>query len=129
MAIGVVMVKEILETKAFFWTVEMRLLGGLIGMMVYITARQRWAAVAASFSKPLPWMYIISGSFLGAYVSMLMWLAGYKLISASEASILNESTNAWIVVLAWLILGEALSARKITGLVLTMLGVVIMLLL
>jgi len=57
-----------------------------------------------------------------------LWLAGYKLIPASVASILNESANAWIVLLAWLILSEALTMRKLTGLMLTMVGVAVMLL-
>jgi drug/metabolite transporter (DMT)-like permease len=55
-------------------------------------------------------------------------LSGYKLIPASVASILNETANAWIVLLAWLILGEVLGIRKVSGLVLTMVGVAIMLL-
>ena len=67
-------------------------------------------------------------SFLAAYVSMMMWLAGYKLIPASEASILNETANAWIVFLAWLMLGESIGARKVAGLALTSAGVAVMLL-
>jgi len=128
MAVGVVIVKEILETRPFFWTIQLRLLGGLAGMVFYMLVRGNMASVLRGFSKSLPWVQIISGSILGAYVSMMMWLAGYKLIPASEASILNESANAWIVLLAWLILGEALGVRKITGLLLTMTGVAIMLL-
>jgi drug/metabolite transporter (DMT)-like permease len=57
-----------------------------------------------------------------------MWLAGYKLIPASEASILNESANAWIVLLAWLMLGESIGARKLIGLSLASAGVAVMLL-
>ncbi len=76
----------------------------------------------------MPWRLIIPGSFLGAYVSMMMWLAGYKLIPASEASILNETANAWIVLLAWLMLGESIGPRKVAGILLTSAGVIIMLL-
>ena len=66
--------------------------------------------------------------FLGGYLSMIVWLAGYKLIPASEASILNQSASAWIVLFAWMVLGESIGLRKVTGLVLTMAGVAIMLL-
>jgi drug/metabolite transporter (DMT)-like permease len=128
MAVGIVMVKEILETRPFLWTVEIRLFGGVLGMVIVMVLRKRVAAVRASFSLPLPWVQISIASFLGAYVSMLLWLAGYKLIPASVASILNESATAWIVLLAWLVLGESLGLRKVTGLVLTMAGVAIMLL-
>jgi len=128
MAVGIVMVKGVLETRSFLWTVEIRMFGGLFGMFVVVLLRKRVAAVRANFLMPLPWLQITIASFLGAYVSTLMYLAGYKLIPASVASILNETTGAWIVLLAWLVLGESLSLRKVTGLVLTMAGVAIMLL-
>jgi len=128
MAVGVVMVKEILETRSFIWTVQLRLLGGLAGMMGYIILRGNYRSISRSYSTALPWIPIVIGSFLSGYLATLMWLAGYKLIPASVASILNESANAWIVLLAWLILGETLGLRKITGLMLTMAGVAIMLL-
>jgi len=128
MAVGVVMVKEILETRPFIWTVQLRLLGGLMGMVGYLLLRGNWRTVYRSFSRSLPWLPIVVGSFLGSYLSMILWLAGYKLIPASVASILNETANAWIVLLAWLILGETLGMRKVTGLMLTMMGVAIMLL-
>ena len=129
MAVGIVMVKNILETRSFLWTVEIRLLGGLLGMVTVMLLRKRVASVRANFSMPLPWRQITTASFLGAYLSMMLWLAGYKFIPASEASILNESAAAWIVLFAWMFLGESLGLRKVAGLVLTMAGVAIMLLL
>jgi drug/metabolite transporter (DMT)-like permease len=128
MAVGIVMVKEILETRSFLWTTEIRLAGGIAGMAAYIVLRGRRSVVVQNFSQPLPWKLIVPASVLAAYVSMMMWLAGYKLIPASEASILNESANAWIVFLAWLMLGESIDARKLVGLGLTSAGVAVMLL-
>jgi drug/metabolite transporter (DMT)-like permease len=128
MAVGIVMVKEILETRSFLWTTEIRLAGGIAGMLIYTLLRGRLAEVGRHYAQPLPWKTITLASFLAAYVSMMMWLAGYKLIPASEASILNESANAWIVFLAWLMLGESLDSRKLVGLALTSTGVVVMLL-
>jgi drug/metabolite transporter (DMT)-like permease len=128
MAVGIVMVKEILETRSFLWTTEIRLAGGIAGMAAYVVLRGRRSVVVQNFSQPLPWKLIVPASVLAAYVSMMMWLAGYKLIPASEASILNESANAWIVFLAWLMLGESIDARKLVGLALTSAGVAVMLL-
>jgi len=128
MAVGVVMVKEILETRPFIWTVQIRLAGGIMGMLVYLLMRGRVETVKQRFARPLPWKPIIAGSVLSTYVSMLMWLAGYKLIPASVASVLNESANAWIVFLAWLMLGESIGRRKVSGIVMTSAGVAIMLL-
>jgi drug/metabolite transporter (DMT)-like permease len=128
MAVGIVLVKEILETRSFLWTTEIRLAGGITGMLIYIVLRRRVAEVRRHFAQPLPWKWIGAASFLAAYVSMMMWLAGYKLIPASEASILNETANAWIVFLAWLMLGESIDRRKVFGLLLTSAGVAVMLL-
>jgi drug/metabolite transporter (DMT)-like permease len=128
MAVGIVMVKGILETRPFLWTTGLRLVGGVAGMLIYMALRGRFETVKQRFMQPLPWRLIIPAGFLGAYVSMMMWLAGYKLISASEASVLNETANAWIVLLAWLMLGESIGPRKVAGILLTSAGVVIMLL-
>jgi len=127
-AVGIVMVKEILETRPFIWTTQIRLAGGLAGMLIYMLLRGQTRQVLESFRKPLPWKLIIAASVLSTYIAMMMWLAGYKLIPASVASVLNESANAWIVLLAWLILGESLGLRKVVGLALTSAGVIIMLL-
>jgi drug/metabolite transporter (DMT)-like permease len=128
MAVGIVMVKEILETRSFLWTTEIRLTGGIAGMLAHVLLRGRVAEVRRLYAQPLPWKTITLASVLAAYVSMMMWLAGYKLIPASEASILNESANAWIVFLAWVMLGESLDSRKLIGLALTSTGVAVMLL-
>jgi len=127
-AVGIVMVKEILETRSFMWTTQIRLAGGVLGMLVSILLRGRTAGIIQSFRKPLPWKYIVAASVLSTYIAMIMWLAGYKLIPASVASVLNESATAWIVFLAWLMLGESLGMRKLAGLALTSAGVIIMLL-
>ena len=129
MAAGIVMVKEILETRPFLWTVELRMASGLLGMVLYISLKRRWAAVLARFCQPQPWALVVTASFLAAYVGILFWLAGYKLIPASEAAILNETNSAFIVLFAWLMLGEPLTRRKLTGLTLTLVGVLIMLVL
>ena len=128
MAVGIVMVKQILETRSFLWTTEIRLAGGLAGMFAYTLLRRRTGELRRNFSQPLPWVSLTIAGVLAAYVSMMMWLAGYKLIPASEASILNETANAWIVFLAWLVLGESLEPRKLFGLILTFAGVAVMLL-
>ena len=71
------------------------------------------------------WGVILMASVAGTYLAMLFWLGGFKYADASVASVLNETFNVMIVLLAWLFLGEALSRRKITGAILTFCGVVI----
>ena len=126
MALGIVMVKEILETRPFLWTVELRLAGGVAGMLFFISAQSRWQSVKENFRQPQPWGTVITASFLASYLSLILWLAGYKLIDASVASILNQTNAAFILLFAWLILGEHMSRRKLIGVSLTIVGVLIM---
>jgi drug/metabolite transporter (DMT)-like permease len=128
MAVGIVMVKGILETRPFVWTAQIRLAGGAGGMLLYLLIRGHGRQVLERFRQPLPWVTITVAAVLSAYLSMMLWLAGYKLIPASVASILNESANAWIVLMAWLILGERLGLRGVAGILMTSAGVLIMLL-
>jgi drug/metabolite transporter (DMT)-like permease len=128
MAVGVVMVKRILETHSFLWTVQLRVIGGILGMLLYLASRRRLAATWQRFKVPLPWGLITLASLLATYVSMMMWLYSYKLIPASVSSVLNQSSNAWIVLLAWLLLNEYIGWRKFWGLLLTTAGVLVMLL-
>jgi drug/metabolite transporter (DMT)-like permease len=128
MAVGIVMVKEILEQRPFLWTLELRLFGGVAGMVLFVTLRRRWSAILASYRRPQPWGLITMAGFLSAYLALILWLAGYRLIPASVAAILNETNGSFIVLLAWLLLGEDMSRRKLAGLALTLVGVLIMLL-
>ncbi len=125
MAAGVVMVKGVLERHPFYWTVEWRLVGGVVGMLIFAGLSGSWCSIADNFRKPQPWGTIILASVLAAYVSMLFWLAGYKLTSASIASMLNETASAFIVLFAWLILKEPITQRKVLGLMCTLTGVLL----
>jgi len=127
MALGVIMVKEILETEDFYWTVHWRLTAGLVGLLIFTSLRGRWPRVLITIRKPQPWLLIGFGSFLGSYLSMMLWLAGYKLTDATTAAMLNETAGAFIVLFAWWFLKEPLGRRKLMGLCLTAIGVLFVL--
>ena len=128
MALGIVMVKEILEVRPLLWTMELRLVGGIVGMLAFMLVQGQWQSVKKNFQKPQPWPGIIGASFLAAYLALILWSAGYKLIDASVASILNETNVVFILLLAWLMLGEKITRRKLAGIGLTVAGVLIMVL-
>lgn len=129
MAVGIVMVKEILENRSFLGTMGLRFVGGVSGMLLYVVFRGQWQGMKQNFSGPQPWGTILLASFLGAYFALILWLGGYKLIDASVASVLNQTNVVFIVLLAWLMLGERVDQRKLAGMGLTVVGVIIMMLL
>lgn len=127
-AAGVVAMKPILDNDGFFWMVSLRMLSGVCGMFLFLSFRQQivstWKVVRYGQH---PWTAIIIASISGSYLALLFWLAGFKYAEASVASVLNETSTVFIVLMAWLFLGEQLSKRKLIGAALTFSGVVIFL--
>lgn len=127
MAVGIVMVKRILEQFDVLWIVQIRLLAGVAGMLLLMLVMGRTRRVLRQLREPHAWGHIILASVFGSYLSMVCWQAGYKYTMASIASVLNETSSVIIVVLAWAFLGESLTRRKLAGISLTFGGVIIML--
>ncbi len=124
-AAGIVMVKPVLEREPFFWVALVRISAALIPMLWL------WHVLPAHHRvadwRKLPWPLLITGAVLGQYLSMMLWLAGYKYTLASIASVLNETASIFILFFAWLILKEGFTPRKLIGVGFTLCGVVVML--
>ncbi len=125
MAIGIVMVKPVLEEHEFLWTVGLRLAAGAVGMLLFVWLSRGWQRMMLHYRSPQPWATVITASVMGSYVSMILWLAGYRYTQASIASVLNETAAAFIVLFAWLMLGEGMSWRKLAGVALAFAGVAV----
>lgn len=125
MAIGIVMVKPLLEGGHFFAIAGLRLAAGTIAMLVFVSAIRGWPNMMARYRQPQPWGTIVVASFLASYLAMLLWLGGYRLAPASIASVLNETAAAFIVLFAWWVLKEPMSFRRIGGVCLTFSGVAV----
>jgi len=123
-AAGVVAMKPVLNNEGFFWMVTLRLMAGIAGMILYLLikgrVRQTLTVVRDGEHR---WLAIAVASVFGTYFAMLFWLGGFKYANASVASVLNETANIFIVLMAWLFLKEGLSKRKIIGIILTFSGV------
>ena len=123
---GIVAMKPILDTDGFFWLVTLRLAAGTLGLILYLASRrQLLRTLSAMRTEQHKWRTIIIASVCGTYLAMIFWLAGFKYANASVASVLNETSTVFIVLMAWLFLKEDLSTRKLAGVVITFAGVVI----
>ena len=127
-AAGVVAMKPILDNNGFFWLVSLRMLAGVAGMLFFIIIRGQLSdTLRVVTGGEHKWVGIITASIFGTYFAMLFWLGGFKYTDASVASVLNETANIFIVIMAWLFLREQLTRRKIAGVTLTFAGVVVFL--
>jgi drug/metabolite transporter (DMT)-like permease len=123
MAIGIVMVKPILEGEHFFATAGLRLAAGSVAMLMFAGVTGSFGRMLERYRQPQPWPTIVVASVLASYLSMILWLAGYRLAPASIASVLNETAAVFIVLFAWWMLGEQLNPRRVIGVALTFGGV------
>ncbi len=127
-AAGVVAMKPILVNDGFFWLVALRMSAGVFGMLVYLLLRGQIRSTYLVVMKGQhKWRSIMIASAFGSYFALLFWLGGFKYAEASVASVLNETANVFIVLMAAVFLHEPLSKRKLTGVAFTFTGVLIFL--
>lgn len=127
-AASVVAMKPILANTGFFWMVSLRMLAGIIGMLFFLSIKGQFLTTSRSIiNGEHRWGYIILASVFGSYLAMLFWLGSFKYADASVASVLNETANIFIVLMAWLFLKEDLTKRKMVGVSLTFAGVLVFL--
>ncbi len=122
MALGVVMVKPLLGRSPLLWVTEVRLLGGISSLVIILVFHPRWRSILKSISTVDRWGYTLSGSFIGTYVAMLLWLGGMKFTQASTAAVLNQTSNIFIFIFAAIFLREPLDRQRTIGIMLGVVG-------
>ena len=114
MAVGVMLVKPVLERSGLVEVTLIRVLAGVVGQLLWIAVRRD--AVALRPFRPSPvWRTLLPAAVLGSYISMLFWLGGFKWADASVASVLNQMSAVFTILLARVILGEHLSLARAFG--------------
>lgn len=127
MAVAIVMVKRTLEAQPLLWVTGLRMGGAVVGLLLLGLPMRRGLPLLPPAST-VPWRKLVAAAFVGQFLSMVLWLGGYKFTSASVAAILNESSSVFILLLAWAWLKEPLTRRALAGVALTIAGVACMLL-
>lgn len=125
MAIAVILAKRVLEAQPLLWVTAIRMVGALAGMLAIALLRGETDRLRPPHG--LHWWPLLRAAFIGQFLAMLLWLAGYKYTLASIAAVLNETASVFIIVLAAWWLKEPLTRRGIAGVVLTLAGVCCML--
>ncbi|MBL7074241.1 DMT family transporter [candidate division KSB1 bacterium] len=124
MAIGIVMIKPLLDRSPLLWVIEVRLLAGcgILGIILWFyPGRQR---IMASVLSVRNWRYMLPGSFVGAYLALVVWMGGMKYTEMSIASALNQTSNIFVFILAAIFLKEPVNFQRTAGIILAIVGVV-----
>jgi drug/metabolite transporter (DMT)-like permease len=122
-AVSIVMAKRVLERSPIFWTAEVRLLSGIVVLVLVLAVLPGRKKIVAPLIVNERWPVLIVGSLTGAYVAMMVWLAGMKFAPASVASALNQTSTIFIFIFAGFILREPVTRKRVAGIILAFIGV------
>jgi drug/metabolite transporter (DMT)-like permease len=122
-AVSIVIAKRVLERSPLFWTAEVRLLSGIVVLALILAVWPGRKKIIAPLFANERWPATIIGSLTGAYIAMMVWLAGMKFATASVASALNQTSTIFIFIFAGFILKEPVSRKRVAGIILAFIGV------
>lgn len=122
MAVGVTLAKGPLDRGDLVEVTVIRLLAGVAGQTVWILALPGTREIFGVLRPSRAWRRLIPAGLFATYISMLLWLGGLKYTSVSVASVLNQLSVAFTLILAWLWLREPISRRRWIGAGLSLAG-------
>lgn len=127
MAVGIVIAKPVLDVGGFplFWATTIRLLAGTVALAAVTLASPQRRQLWSVFRPAAVWRYSVPASIFAGYLSMLLWVGGFKYTQATIAAILNQTSVVFAIILAILILKEKLTSRKAAAVGMAMIGVVL----
>jgi drug/metabolite transporter (DMT)-like permease len=124
MAFGIVIAKPVLDLNDFplIWGTTLRLLIGTFALAMFAVASPSRKQFLSVFRPSSVWKISLPASFLGAYLAMIFWVAGFKWADASIAGVLNQTTVVFAIILATLFLKERFTRRKLAAVLLAACG-------
>ena len=114
-ATGVVIVKPVLEQSDLVEITWSRLLFGVLGQALWLLLRGQAAGTARRMLDPALWRTMMPATVIGTWLSLLLWLGGFKWAPASVAAVLNQMATIYILVFARVFLNERISLRRAAG--------------
>jgi drug/metabolite transporter (DMT)-like permease len=125
MAIGLVIVKPVLEHADAWWVATMRLVAGTAFLAIQGFLPRHRASVLAILRPSRAWRVAVPAGIIGCYLAMITWIAGMKLTLASIASVLNQTSTLFVVLFAAVVLKERLTWRRGAAVAMAFVGAVL----
>ncbi|MBW7906471.1 MAG: DMT family transporter [Phycisphaerae bacterium] len=124
MAFGIVMAKPVLTQWPTVPAAAVRIFAGTLVLVPFTLMLRERAEIWGVFVPSRAWRAAVPGSILGAYVSLLLWIAGFQYTQAAAvAAVLNQTSTVFALLLATLVLREPLGGRKLAAVSLALSGV------
>jgi drug/metabolite transporter (DMT)-like permease len=124
MAVGVVMVKPLLDEAPLLWALEIRLIGGVLALLVFLLVNPARGRIMSTLLTRGSRGYTLSSSVIGGYLAMVVWLGGIKLTKASIAAALNQTNTIFVLIFAALVLRERVTPGRVLAIILAAAGAI-----
>lgn len=123
MAVGILMVRDVLRSESVIWVSGFRftIATVLLGAFALLKGEDLWSG----FRRPDLYKWTIPLSVLGPYLATIFWASGFKYASPGRAAIYNQLSTVFIILLARVVLAEKLTPRRGFGVALAAAGSVL----
>ncbi len=125
MAFGIVIAKPVLDRASPWWSTTVRLLGGVGFLAVQNALPRHRAEVVRCFRPSRAWRITIPAAIIGVYFAMFFWIMGMTYTATSIASVLNQSSTIFVLILATVFLKEPLTGRKAVAIAMGFAGAIL----
>ena len=123
LGIGIVIAKPVLNHSPVLWATAVRQIGTFLVMLPVALLLPSRKNIFSNFRPMSSWKYMIPGTVIGSFLSLIFWIAGMKYTQAGIAAILNQTSSIHIIIMATIFLKEPLTKRKIAALILALIGI------
>ena len=124
-AYSVLIVKPIMLNNSIVFVALYRFGAGLLATIFILLIKNGYKSIISTLRGGVKDKYILWGSFMGTYLSVIFWLAGYKYTLAGRAAIYNQLSTIFIIILARIFLKESFNFKKIIGLIFAIIGAIL----
>jgi len=124
-AISIVMIKPSMGDWPLLWMTCWRMAGGLGAAVLFWPLLPKSKRSFGALADRKSWPTVLAGALVGTYMSLLLWMGGFKYSTASVASALNQTSSLFTFALAVWILREPTTRRALAGLGLGLAGVAV----
>lgn len=137
MASAIVMLKKPIAGHApvfaavpLLWITSLRIIFGTVGLLLFIYLKEmkkkNYRKYFTCFIPSKVWKYLLPASVMGTYVSMIIWIAGWKWTeNSSVAATLNQLNLIFTVIFASVFLGETFDTRRFIAVMMAFAGGII----
>lgn len=121
-AVGIVMIKPLLNHSSLLWATFFRLIGAIISLGIFLIFHPGRQKILKPLFYSQNLKIIVPASFLSAYLALIAWMGGMKYTQVSIASALSQMNTIFIFILAAIFLKEKITSGKLMAILSAFIG-------